>query len=224
MNSNNDCIYNDVCKQRCSSSCIRYLEMSYLLEHSNIPKAKQVRHKLIPEKCDLEAFNILANIQDNIVDFVEENNSLYLYSATCGNGKTTWTVKLMLQYFNEIWAGNGFKRRGLFINVPTFLSKCKEVISYPDPSFEAIRKAIPQVDLLVFDDMIVSRMSNYDYSTLLNYADQRVFNEKTTIYTGNVPLDKIQDFVGDRLASRICSGMTIELKGLDRRYGGITNH
>lgn len=221
---NEDCIYNDVCQQECSSSCIRYLESSYLLEHSNIPKAKQKRYKLEPENCDIQAFRRLANIQKKITTFVEENNSLYLYSATCGNGKTTWSIKLMLQYFNEVWAGNGFRRRGLFINAPTFLSKCKEVMDYPDKNFEAMRRDIPNVDFLIFDDMIISKMSNYDYSTLLNYADQRIFNEKTTIYTGNVPPENLSEFVGDRLASRICSGYTIELKGQDRRYGNITDN
>lgn len=219
-----DCIYNEVCQNECSASCVRYLEMNYLLEHSNIPKAKQKHHRLIPEECDYDAFIQLADIQKNIVNYVNGNNSLYLYSANCGNGKTTWTIKLMLQYFNEIWSGNGFKRRGLFINVPTFLSRCKETMSYPDKSFEELRKAIPEVDFLIFDDMIVSKLSSYDYSTLLNYADQRVFNEKTTVYTGNVPLDKLSEFIGDRLASRICSGTTIELKGLDKRYGSTSDN
>lgn len=218
-----DCIYKDVCQNECYSGCIRYLESSYLLEHSNIPKAKQRRYKLEPEKCDIQAFRQLAKIQKNIVQFVEENNSLYLYSDCCGNGKTTWTIKLMLQYFNEIWAGNGFKRRGLFINIPTFLSKCKEVMSYPDKEFEEMRKAIPEVDFVVFDDMIVQKLSDYDYSTLLNYADQRIFNEKTTVYTGNVIPSELSKFIGDRLASRICSGYTIELKGKDRRYGRTSN-
>ena len=87
-----------------------------------------------------------------------------------------------------------------------------------------MRRDIPNVDFLIFDDMIVSKMSNYDYSTLLNYADQRIFNEKTTIYTGNVPPENLSEFVGDRLASRICSGYTIELKGQDRRYSNITDN
>jgi len=220
-----DCIYNDVCQQEdCSKNCIRYLEVSYLLEHSNLPKAQQQRHKLYPEECDLEAFKQLAGIQKDIENFVNGNNSLYLYSAGCGNGKTTWAVKLLLQYFNEIWSGNGFRRRGLFINVPTFLSKCKEVMNRSDKEFEEMRSAIPKTDFVIFDDMVVYRMSAYDYTTLLNYADQRIFNARTTMYTGNVPLENLHEFIGDRLASRICSGITIELKGLDQRYGSTSDN
>lgn len=223
-----ECIYYDTCGQTdsnmCNDSCIRYLEMTYLLETSNIPKSKWTHHPLEPDKCDLKAFKRLLKIQKNITTFVDQNNFLYLYSTTCGNGKTTWSIKLLLQYFNEVWSGNGFKRRGLFINVPTFLSKCKEVISYPDPEFENLKKDIATVDFVVFDDMITNKLSNYDYATLLTYTDQRIFNEKTTVFTGNIPLEDLPQFIGDRLASRMASGIAIELKGEDRRNGSTSNN
>lgn len=222
-----DCIYYDVCSlvetETCNKSCVRYLEMKHLLESSNIPKSKWTHHPLEPDKCDVQAFKRLVKIQKNITTFVNQNNFLYLYSTTCGNGKTTWSIKLMLQYFNEVWSGNGFKRRGIFINVPTFLSKCKDVISNPDPEFEELRQDICTADFVIFDDMVVNKMSNYDYSTLLTYTDQRIFNEKTTVFTGNIPLDNLSYFIGDRLASRITSGITIELKGVDRR-GSTSNN
>lgn len=224
MERNMDCIYEDVCTVECEKSCIRYLEMDYLLQHSGIPKARQHRYRLQPEKCDLRAFKRLANIQKDIVNFTAGDNSLYLWSNNCGNGKTTWSIKLLLQYFNEVWLGNGFKPRGLFINVPTFLSKCKEVMSYPDDRFERLRKLIPEVDLVVFDDMITMHLSTYDYNTLLNYVDQRVFNCKSTIYTGNGNPKILSQAVGDRLASRISKGYIIELKGLDRRHDSITDN
>lgn len=221
------CIYHNGCSQvdsaYCNNGCVRYLEMNHLLEASNIPKSQQCRHVLQPDNCDVAAFKRLLKIQKNITTFVNENNFLYLYSTNCGNGKTTWAVKLMLQYFNEVWSGNGFKCRGLFINVPTFLSKCKDVIGKPDSKFEEMRQIIGTVDFVIFDDMIVNKMSNYDYSTLLNYTDQRIFNDKTTIFTGNIPVDNLSEYVGDRLSSRITSGITIELKGEDRR-GSTPNH
>lgn len=221
------CIYNDVCgevdKESCNPSCIRYLEITSLLEQSNIPKSRWSRHKLQPDNCDLHAFKQLKDIQLHIEDFVENDNFLYLYSTTCGNGKTTWSIKLLLQYFNEIWSGNGFKRRGLFINVPSFLSKCKDVISHPDADFENMRRDLPNTDLVVFDDMITTKLSNYDYSTLLTYTDQRIFNGKSTIFTGNIPPEHLGEYIGERLASRITSGIIIELKGEDRRNGSTAN-
>lgn len=212
-----DCIYKSVCEIECKNLCIRYATMKYLLSKSGIPQSQQTIHRLVPDECDVSAFETLANIQMNILDFVDNGELLYLHSKQVGNGKTTWTIKLMLQYFNEIWYTSGFNQKGLFINVPSFLNKAKLVISKPDEEFDKLRSKIPDIDLVIFDDITATKMSNYDYTTLLSYIDQRIFNGKSTIFTGNYSPNDLSDIVGDRLASRICSGITIELKGKDMR-------
>lgn len=214
-----DCVFREFCTQGCSQTCMRYLEFNYLLKSSNIPKVKQGVNRLTPDSCDVLAFELLARIRDNIVKFVTEGHNLYIYSDICGNGKTTWAIKLMLQYFNEVWAGNGFERRGLFINTPTFLSTCKFTISNPDKAFDELREDLTKVDLVIFDDIASTKLSEYDYNTLLNYIDQRVLNERATIYTGNVQPKNMQNYLGNRLASRICNSNStcIELKGRDMR-------
>jgi DNA replication protein DnaC len=193
--------------------------MKYLLKTSNIPKYRQKINPLIPDACDVQAFERLAEVRSNIVDFTKNGEKLYIYSETCGNGKTTWAIKLMLQYFNEMWAGNGFIKRGIFLNVPTFLSKCKSIISKPDAEFEDLQHSLASVDLVIWDDIAATKLSDYDYNLLLTYIDQRVVNGKANIYTGNILPDKLANYVSTRLASRICgdSAIKIELKGGDRR-------
>ena len=115
-----DCIYKEVCSNDCENMCLRYLEMKYMLDNSNIPKDRQKIVKLVPDDCDYNSFVKLAEIQESIGNFVKNGSSLYIYSNTCGNGKTTWSIKLMLQYFDSVWAGNSFTKRGLFLNVPEF--------------------------------------------------------------------------------------------------------
>lgn len=216
---NNDCIYKTVCKSSCSVACIRYTEMNFLLKSSNIPKSKQTFMTLIPDECDFEAFTKLADIRDDILNFTNCGKNLYIYSNTCGNGKTTWAIKLMLQYFNEIWAGNGLEPRGVFLNVPTFLTKCKAVISNPDSEFDKLRERIITNDLVIWDDIAATKLSDYDYNLLLTYIDQRVVSGKSNIYTGNIQPHKLSNYVGERLSSRICGNevVKIELKGGDRR-------
>ena len=118
MERNKDCIYEPYCDNECHSMCIRYLETKYLLDASNIPKSKQKVNTLYPDTCDINSFSMLSDIREDIKEFVRCGSNLYIYSSTCGNGKTTWAIKIMLQYFNEMWAGNGFTERGIFINVP----------------------------------------------------------------------------------------------------------
>lgn len=221
---NENCIYKDMCDLECKQACMRYVEMNYMLKHSNIPKSKQCINKLIPEPCDESAFEYLADVRNSIVDFTKNGKQLYIYSSNCGNGKTTWAIKLMLQYFHESWAGNGFTQRGIFIHVPTYLYKCKEVINKPDESFELLRYMLPRVDLVIWDEIASTRLSEYDYTQLLVTIDQRNLNELSNIYTGNIKPYDLERCVGSKLASRMLGGCElVELKGGDRR-GTVTDN
>lgn len=225
------CWYKESCglfeTEKCNSSCNRYMEMHYLINNSNLPKSKQKPDVLYPDTIDLELFIALANLKDNILHFVEEGNNLYLYSRSFGNGKTSWAIKLMLKYLDEVWCGNGFRTRAIFINVPTFLTKLKENISTKDPEFNRVRNLLDKADLVIWDDIAASKLSDYDYTNLLTYIDSRCLNNKSNIYTGNLDGEEIVNALGNRLASRVYNGSLIaEFKGTDKRgdgNGSITN-
>lgn len=220
-----DCMYKEVCNvpneigtDECPKICGRYFITKYMLKHSNIPEKKWGINKLTPEPCDEKAYEELANIRDNIKDFVKNGDNLYLYSNVCGNGKTTWSIKLMLQYFNDVWEGNGFKERGVFMPVSEFLYRCKAEISKPSEEFSELRDQIFNVDLVIWDDIACSKMSDYDYNMLLAFIDHRVVQGKANIFNGNIQPDKLESYLGNKLASRINSGYRIELKGGDNRW------
>lgn len=217
-----DCWYREVCnKPDCTEHCIRFSEMQFLTEHSGIPKARQNLKNLalVPEQCDLEVFRQLQEIKNSIVDIVQRGESIYIYSDHFGNGKTTWSIKLLLKYFDSIWNGNGFRVRGLFIHVPSFLNKLKDNISAPDSDFISMKKALKEVDLVVWDDIGACKLSDYDHSILLSYIDERVLKNLSNIYTGNLHGDPLYKALGGRLYSRVwsASAYTFQLKGHDRR-------
>ncbi len=213
-----NCWYKEVCtRSKCNSNCIRYLEMRALMDYSNIPENRQYPKSLSPDDCDYDAFCELQFIKENISDFVERGKNLYIYSDRTGNGKTSWAIKLMLKYFDEVWAGNGFKCRGIFIHTPTFLSRLKQ-FNNVDEKFESLKLKLPTVDLVVWDDIASTDVSSYDHSQLLSYIDQRVLAEKSNIYTANRDINGLEKALGSRLESRILSNSTlVELKGLDKR-------
>ena len=212
---NENCWYKDVCQNECLNTCIRYLEMKYLIEQSHIPKSKQYP-VILQAGVDYNAFCDLANIKDDIVAFVKEGCNLYITSNCTGNGKTTWAIKLMLKYFDNIWAGNGLRVRGVFVHVPTLLNQLK---NFNQPLSEEYKQNLLECDLVVWDDIASTDMSAYDHSQLLSYVDQRIFNEKANIFTGNLSeFDTLAKAVGEKLASRIYrTGTVIEFKGKDRR-------
>ena len=213
-----NCMYREVCTDECSKVCKRYGVTKFMLQASNIPQSKWGINKLVPEPCDEEAFGKLAEIRNKITDFVKNGQNLYLYSNVCGNGKTTWSIKLMLQYFNDIWEGNGFTERGVFMPVSEFLYRCKAEISKPSEEFIALRERMFNIDLVIWDDIACGKMSDYDFNMLLAFIDHRVVNGKANIFNGNIPPEKLDEYVGHKLASRINSGYRIELKGGDNRW------
>lgn len=220
------CWYNKSCDkfntERCNKNCIRYMEMHFLIDSSKIPKSNQFKNELIPNKIDLENFKFLKSIKDDIVNFVNNGENLYIYSKNFGNGKTTWSIKIMQKYFDNIWAGNGFRPRGLFIHVPSFLTKLKDLISTKDPDFELIKKQLLTVDLVIWDDIAATNLSDFDHTNLLTYIDHRKFNGKSNIYTGNLDERELIDALGNRLKSRVWNDSAlVQLFGNDRR-GGIS--
>lgn len=221
MERNSECWYKEVCLADVSECqhCIKFAEMQHLMETSNLPKAKQKPMILECQECDLQAYRRLAEIKSNIVDFVQNGKTLYIASKMSGNGKTSWAIKLMLKYFDEIWAGNGFNTRALFVSVPTFLLKSKD-FKVSDPAFEQLKRDILKVDLVVWDDIASTNISAYDYSQLLMYLDARALNGQSNIFTGNYEsLEQLQERVGMKIASRVWSSTTevIIFKGEDMR-------
>jgi len=215
------CWYKNTCnnyKDSCQLNCIRYLEMKYLIETSNIPKGEQFNVELIPQKVDIENYKFLNELKKDIENFIKNGENLYIFSERFGNGKTTWAIKFMKAYFNKIWAGNGFTQRGLFIHVPSFLTKFKEIINKKDEEFEDTKKQLLEVDLVIWDDIAAGKLSDYDHTNLLTYIDQRILAGKSNIYTGNLNEEELVNAVGNRLKSRIYNDSTVvELFGNDRR-------
>lgn len=218
----NKCWYISACGKygspECNASCIRYMEMDFLMQNSGIPRNKQYSVLLTPSKKDVQAFLTLKEIKDDIIAFVENGESVYIYSHNFGNGKTTWAIKLMQKYFDSVWAGNGFRCRGIFIHVPTFLTKIKEGISRKDEDFETLKSRLMTVDLVIWDDIAATKLGDFDHANLLTYIDQRKLNQLSNIYTGNLHQDELREALGNRLASRVWNDSTpVKFVGADRR-------
>lgn len=214
---NNRCWYKDVCTYDFCTNCIRYSEMKYLMDNSGIPSNKQMPQELIAG-VDLEQFSKLADIKADILDFVESGSNLFICSRHTGNGKTSWALKLLLKYFDQIWAGNGFRVRGLFVNVPTLLLQLK---NFNNPLSDEYKRYLMNADIVVWDEIASTSISNYDYSNLLMFLDHRIFSDRANIFTSNaVNKNELEKNVGAKLASRIWNTSTvIEFNGKDRRNG-----
>lgn len=219
-----NCIYKNICNlintENCKDTCMRYIEINYLLNTSGIPKNLQKPIVLYASNTDIESFTRLKHIKNNISSWVDSGFNLLIYSDQPGNGKTSWAIKLLLKYFDEVWVGNGLVERGLFVRVSEFMTKAKD-FNTKDNKFEHTKKLIEDVDIVVWDDISSIKSSEFACEQLFNYIDLRLLKGKANIFTGNINERRLKNILGNQLASRIWNNsIRIELKGTDRRNGG----
>ena len=197
-------------KKDCNCSCSVYFQYYYLVNLANIPPNKQQPEQLkLSAGKDIKKYEYLNNVKENINEFVQDGCNLYLYSPYYGNGKTTWSIKLMSKYFSNIWNGNGTRCRGLFINVDEFLMAKRNAIKHPNLRLEEMEKLIPTVDLVIWDDIGVTKLKEYDHQILFSLINPRIVNNKANIFTSNVIDDQLDENIGGRLANRILDTSTI---------------
>ena len=197
------CWYKRICTEQCSENCIRYKLMYSLFKQSNLPEALWDYKELICHEKDLQVYKQLQAKSDSILNFIEAGNNLYIYSENCGNGKTTWAIRLMYSYFDKIWHKSCFDCKALFVSVPKFLYNCKRSISQDVKGFEELCNLINEVDLVIWDDIGEMKASDYEHQILFQYIDDRINSKKSNIYTSNKNKEQLEDVLGVRLASRI---------------------
>lgn len=212
-----DCWYNAVCDKECQTNgCSKYIQMKWQMEHCGLPKAKQHKIELVAQDCDLDAFKHLASIKSNMDDFVASSNNLIIASHYTGNGKTSWAIKMLQSYLSIMACGNYEKQIGLFIRTASLLLALKD---FQNPLPDSYKRAIKEADIVIWDDIAITGISQYDYTQLFDYIDYRILAEKSNIYTSNCETrEELSACIGDKLASRIWDrAEVVILKGKDRR-------
>ena len=216
------CFLYDVCNHKdCDKDfCLRKYKMDSLYSAALLADShkKHITLRVDADGTDLKQFKQLADIEQNIVSFINEGKNLYLHSANCGNGKSSWSLRLAEAYFNKIWARTETKCRVLFISVPRFLLALKDDITTKNAYVAYIKENVLEADLVIWDDIAAKMGSEFELTHLLNIIDNRLALGKSNIYTSNLNRQQLYTALGERLTSRIANMSTdIELFGADKR-------
>ena len=210
--------HSDLCEPDENHFCVRHYKMHYLVSKSLLEGKERFTNTLTPDMRDVEAYRKLADIRSNIEKFVVDGNNLLIYSQNCGNGKTEWSKKLLLSWFNSIWHKTPFKCRGMFLFMPIFISSSKDSLSKTNEYYNYVMENIYDCDLVVWDEINYKNWTDYEAELLFNIISQRIAKGKSNIFTTNYDLNTITNKLGPRLSSRIIgSSELIEFKGADRR-------
>ena len=156
--------------------CIRKYKLEYLYNNALISESQRLFKPLYidGDGTDKEAFTELSNIEKNIINFVKEGKNLFIHSYICGNGKTSWALRMVQSYFNLIWPTVSLKCKALFINVPRFLLALKDNISQKNDYISFIKENIQTADLVVWDDIAAKVGTEFELNYLLSFIDTRI--------------------------------------------------
>ena len=220
MKTINQCWMHDICKKQCPDFCIKLFKLDFLYNEALVSdfQRKHINLRIDEDGTDKQAFMELKKIENNILDFVQNGHNLYIHSQNTGNGKSSWTLRLIESYFNNIWPTSPLKCRALFINVPRFLLALKDNISQHNDYVEHIKQNVLQADLVVWDEVGVKSLTTFEHENLLNIINTRLDENKSNIYTSNLNAEELKEKVGDRLYSRIVNNsINFEFFGQDKR-------
>ena len=206
---------------QCERTCHRYLEMNVLINNCGMPNADRYLKGLSPEKVDLSAFGQLKLIKDNImelVDTTEDGLQLFIGSINSHTGKTTWSLKLLYKYFDEVWCGNGFRIRGYFVFVPDFLQKMKDYNFKNTKEYKQLDEIIKTAKLVIWDNLVGDPLSPQDQTLLNMYIDRRLMYGLSNIYNGIVlQSEMLKINLGEKLFQRIENADQIIFKGASHK-------
>ena len=221
LEENKGCWLFDVCNHiDCKGFCLRRFKLDCLYNEALVSMKQRTRVplRLDADKLDKDNFDYLASIERNIEKFVSDGGSLYIYSSTTGNGKTSWALRMIQAYLNRIWYDSELRCRALFINVPRYLLALKDNISERSDYVSHIKANALDADLVVWDEVGTKGLTQFEHENILNIINARIDLGKANIYTSNLSDEELHMAVGDRLYSRIAIlSDGIELLGSDKR-------
>jgi DNA replication protein DnaC len=199
---------------------IKKVKLDYLYKKSLLSEkqSKRIELELDDDETDLKEYELLKSIENSVLDFVKEGKNLYIHSTNCGNGKTSWAIRMVQSYFDKIWFKTELKCRALFISVPRYMLAIKDNISEKSDYVEYIKKNVLNADIVIWDEVGTKGLTQFEHENIMSLINARIDAGKTNIYTSNLTDKQLLESVGKRLHSRISlTSHSVELKGMDKR-------
>lgn len=211
----------------------------------NVPKKYETAylHNLPIQEDNPIPYQFVKRYLENDLHNVSEGIGLFFYSIPnpnnkfgTGTGKTTAAITILNEYtVSRVIAAS--KGEGTVTKQPSLFYKASEFQTLYNSQFRGtpamqdaasrkfyhVKALLCEVELLVFDDIgIRQKITDAFENELTEVIDARDTAQLATIYTSNLPLEKLAETLGERITSRIAGSCEqIAFKGKDHRRKGI---
>lgn len=202
----------EFCSVECSEIFKRNIEKENYFK-SRLPK-RFINSSLDNYICKNDNQEVaVSKIKSLPIDFTD---NILIYGET-GCGKTHLATAIFKKSLID-------SREYLIKNSTDIMIELRSTFSTENNSNESdvIQKYI-NVDVLIVDDIGTEKNSDYVTQSWYQIINQRYNDMKPTVFTTNMTLPKISEFFGDRIASRMASGMVIKIEGNDERLNKNTS-
>lgn len=149
-----------------------------------------------------------------VVEWADAPDGFLFVHGNCGCGKSHLMAGVK-KYFNRhkvrselVFSSDLFLRLRNSFKDRVWESE-EDVIDYYTTS--------PNTKVCLFDDVGAQKISEYTLESWYSIIDRRYRALQPTMFTSNLNLQEISNYMGDRIASRLASGTVFEMKGEDRR-------
>lgn len=185
----------------CDEHCPIYKNMKAAFTNSNLEEKFWYPFNLKQVSVDKNAVQQVMSIRDNLSEFVAGGKNVLLQSSKCGNGKTSWGIKL-LQKQIELNCKQSLTP-AYFVYVPSLLLEARQSINSKNNRFESIRNMLQTCPLVLFDEIAGIPLKDYDLLILSTIIEKRINRQLSSIFTTNCENDVLKINLGDRLFDRI---------------------
>ena len=139
-----------------------------------------------------------------------DSSSIAFITGRPGSGKTHLAVATLRRYIES------GRKGALFVSVSEWLQDMKD--GFTSGTSSGVMRQVKGAGLLVFDDIGSEMATDWVRDAVYQVINHRLNEMKPTVVTSNLKPSEIANSYHDRLASRLASGLVIDLTHLpDRR-------
>lgn len=188
----------------CDEHCPIYKNMKNCFIKSGLEERYWNPFNLKKVEKDKQVVQQIKDIRENLSDFVAQGRSVLLQSVNCGNGKTSWGIKLLQKQIELNVLNSAYGTApAFFIFVPSLLVEARKSISGNSRQFDKIEYMIENCPLVMFDEIGGIPLKDYDLLILTHLIEKRIQKGLSNIYTTNCQDEVLKVNLGDRLFDRV---------------------